>query len=163
MKKIAFTAAAAFTALVAAAPASAQGYYGYPQPAPYGNAYGYNNNYGQVRSLQARVDNVQRQITQLDRRRILSNKESRSLQSQARNIEYRLRRIGYNGLNYNEVRSLDQQIRNLEYRVQREARDGNGRYGQNWNDRDRDGVRDGRDGWIDRDRDGRDDRFEPHR
>ena len=147
MKKIVFTAAAALTALVAASPASAQ-VYGYPQPAPYGYAYGYNNNYGQVRAMQARVDNLQRQINRLDRRNILSNREARSLQQQARNIEYRLRSFGRNGLNYNEMRVIDQQIRNLEFRIQREATDGNGRRGGRYT------------GWVDRDHNGHDDRAE---
>lgn len=146
MKKVLFTAAAALTAIAAATPAAAQGYYGYPQPAPYGNAYGYHNNYGQVRAMQARVDNLQREISRLDRRNILSNREARSLQNQARNIEVRLQRLGYNGLNWNEMRDIEMRLRNLEIRIQREARDGN-RY------RDRNG-------WVDRDRNGHDDRLE---
>lgn len=138
MRKTILTAAAAISALAVAAPAAAQ--WG---PAP---GYGYNNNYGQVRSLQARVDHLQRQIRHLDRRNILSNREARRLQNDASNIEYRLRRMASYGLNYAEARDIQYRIQRLEYRIQREARDGNrwqnGRYGQNngyYTDRDRDG------------------------
>ena len=146
MKKVLLTAAAALTAIAAATPAAAQGYYGgYPQ-APYGNAYGYNN-YGQVRAMQARVDAVQRHIANLDRRRIVTNREARNLQSQARNIEQRLRRHAYGGLSYGEMRDVETRLRNLEWKVQRDARDGHGRYGNNWNggnyvDHNRNGVND---------------------
>src|SRR4051794_41908575 len=69
MRKIILSLAAAGAALVAASPAAAQ-YYPQPQPAPY--AYGHNGygqgNWGMVRNLQVRIDNVQRQIARLDRR-----------------------------------------------------------------------------------------------
>ena len=59
------------------------GYYGYGN-VPYGgryngyngynNGYGFQNNWGQVRALQARINNVERQINRLDRRdRLLGN------------------------------------------------------------------------------------------
>ena len=44
MRKIVLSLAAAGAALLAASPAAAQ-YYPQPQPAPYGNAYGYNNGF----------------------------------------------------------------------------------------------------------------------
>ena len=62
MRKVLISLAVAASALAVATPASAQYF-----PAPQGNAYGYNNNYGQVRRLQARIDQIQRQITMLDR------------------------------------------------------------------------------------------------
>lgn len=138
MRKTILTAAAAISALAVAAPAAAQ--WG---PAP---GYGYNNNYGQYRSLQARVDHIQRQIRQLDRRNILSNREARKLMNDANSLEYRLRRSARNGLSYGEARDVQNRIQRLEWSIQREARDGNrwqnGRYGQNngyYTDRDRDG------------------------
>src|SRR5262245_32765222 len=89
MRKLLISAAIAASTLVAAAPAAAQYY-------PQGNAYGYNN-YGQVRRLQARVDNLQRQITHLDRRNILSNREAARLRDDSREVENRLHRVARNG------------------------------------------------------------------
>ena len=141
MRKFLISAVLAATALTAAAPA-AQGYSQQPQ----GNAYGYNN-YGQVRRLQARIDQLQRRIDRLDRRNALSKREAGQLRSESRNLERRLRTVARNGLNGRERVEIERRIQRLEYRIQREARDGNGR----------------RNGWIDRDRDGRNDRFEDDR
>lgn len=132
------TAAAALSVIGVAAPAAAQWA---PQP-NYG--YGYNNNYGHVRALQARVDRAQREINQLDRRNILSNREARSLRNDAQNIEYRLRRASRNGLSYNESREVNTRLARLEQRIFREARDWNNRNDRNWSDRDRDGRNDWR-------------------
>jgi len=128
------TAAAALSVLGVTAPAAAQW-----APAP---NYGYNNNYGQVRALQVRVDRAQHEIIQLDRRNILSNREARSLRNDARNIEYRLRRAGRNGLSYNESRDINTRLARLEQRIFSEARDWNNRNDRNWSDRDRDGRND---------------------
>jgi hypothetical protein len=143
MRKFLISAALAATALTAAAPAAAQWA---PPPqygAPYGNAYGYNN-YGHVRSLQARIDNLQRQIRRLDQRNVLSNREAARLMDDSRDLERRLRRNardGY-GLDRNEVRAVEIRLARLEQRLWRDARDGN-RYGdRNWSDRDRDGRND---------------------
>lgn len=147
MRKFVIAAALAATALTAAAPAAAQYY---PQPQGYG--YGYNNNWGQVRRLQARVDQLQRQIIHLDRRNILSEREAARLRNDSREIEQRLRYAARNGLNPQESYGIERRIQRLEVRIQREARDGNryGNYGYNA-------------GWIDRDRDGLDDRYERDR
>lgn len=138
MRKFIISAALAASALTAAAPAAAQWY-------PQGNAYGYNN-YGQVRRLDARIDQLQRQINQLDRRDILSEREASRLRGESRNLEQRLRYASRNGLNSREIYSVERGIRNLEFRIQREARDGNGwRNGYYHNagyDRDRDGLDD---------------------
>jgi TolA-binding protein len=147
MRKVLFTVAAAASALAFAAPASAQYYPG--QQAPYGNAYGYNN-YGHVRSLQAHIDQVQRQISRLDQRNILSEREANRLRNESRDIERQLRYMARNGLNPNEANSINNRINRLEQRVAYEARDGN-RWGRN----------DGN--WQDRDRDGRNDRYEDDR
>ena len=151
MRKFLISAAVAATALTAAAPAAAQ-YGGYYPQQPYGNAYGYNN-YGQVRSLQARVDNLQRQIRRLDQRNVLSNREAARLLDDSRDLERRLARSARNGLSNQERYAVETRLRNLEIRLQREARDGN-RYGdRRYSDRD----------WSDRDRDGRNDRWEDDR
>lgn len=157
MRKFLISAALTASTVAVAAPAAAQWYpqqpaYGYGQQ-PYGNAYGYNN-YGQVRRLQVRIDQLQRQIVQLDRRNILSNREASRLRNESRNLEQRLRYAARNGLNGREGYDIERGIQRLEIRIQREARDGN-----RWRD-----DRYGRGGYgYDRDRDGLDDRYERDR
>ena len=150
MRKLTLITAAAGTALAFAAPASAQ-YAPQPQyrPVPQGNAYGYNN-WGQVRSMQARIDGIQRQIEHLRSRRIITRNEANGLRSESRQIEWRLRQAARYGLNHNEAREIDRRINRLERHVAREARDGRG-YG--WDNRH----------YGDRDRDGRADRYEDDR
>ena len=153
MRKFVIAAALAASALTAAAPAAAQYY---PPQQGYNNGYGYNN-YGQVRRLHARIDQLQRQISNLDRRDVLSEREARRLRNESNQLEQRLRYASRNGLNSREIYSVERGIQNLEVRIQREARDGNGRRNAGyWRDDGR--YRDGQ--WIDRDRDGRDDRTE---
>ena len=157
MRKVLVSLAAAASALAVAAPASAQvygnvgigigtpGYGGPVYGAPgygYGNGY---NDYGQVRSLQYRVNAVQRQIEILDRRDILSGREARRLRDQSRNVERQLYRAARYGLNPYEARDLNYQVARLEQRVQRQAWDRDGRYGRN------DGYYGDRDGRRDRD------------
>ena len=134
MRKFLISAAVATIALTAAVPAAAQ------YAPPYGNAYGYNN-YGQVRSLQVRIDHLQRQIRRLDQRNILSNREAARLMAESRDLERRLARASRNGLSFNEVRSVEVRLARLEQRMLRDSRDGN-RWGSNWSDRDRDGRND---------------------
>ncbi len=138
MRKFVIAAAMAATALTAAAPAAAQYY---PQP----QAYGYGNNWGQVRRLQARVDMLQRQIRHLDSRDILSEREAAYLRQESRELEQRLRNSARNGLTAREAQATERRIQRLEVRIQREARDGN-RYRRGYNqygqDRDRDGLND---------------------
>ena len=141
MRKFLITAAIAASTVIAAAPAAAQYY-------PQGNAYGYDN-HGQTRRLQVRIDQLQRQISQLDQRNILSEREANKLRSESRQLEQRLRNAGRNGLNGREGYNIERGIQRLEVRIQREARDG-GRYNN-------------RAGWTDRDRDGRNDRYEDDR
>ncbi|WP_158581991.1 hypothetical protein [Sphingomonas edaphi] len=148
MRKFVISAALMASTIAVAAPAAAQ----WAPPAPQGYAYGYHNNYGQVRRLQVRIDQLQRRIVQLDRRNILSNREAGRLRAESRQLEQRLRYASRNGLNQREMYNLERGIQRLEYRIQRDARDGNrygGYYGQN--------------NYYDRDRDGRDDRYEDDR
>jgi len=134
MRKFLISAAVAATALTAAVPAAAQ----WAPQQPYGNAYGYNN-YGQIRSLQARVDNLQRQIRRLDQRNVLSNREAARLLDDSRDLERRLARSSRNGLSRSEYNAVITRLANLEQRLQRDARDGN-RYGdRRYSDRDHDG------------------------
>ena len=148
MVKFLISAAVAATALTAAVPAAAQ--YGQPYP-PYGNAYGYNN-YGHIRSLEARLAQLQRQIVNLDRRNVLSNREAARLRASANDIRNDLRRAGRDGFNQREANRFHQRIAQLEVRIHREARD--------WNNRSN---RYGDRNWSDRDRDGRNDRYEDDR
>jgi len=146
MRKVLISASAAVSALAFAAPAAAQYY-----PAqPNGHAYGYSNA-GHVRSLQARVDNLQREINRLDKRNVLSKREAGSLREQSKQIERQLRYSSRNGLNPSEANTIGRRLAGLEQRVSYEARDGNRYAGRGDNQ------------WTDRDRDGRDDRWEDDR
>ena len=147
MRKFLVSAALAASTLVASAPAAAQWY----PPQPQGYGYGYDN-YGQVRRLQYRVDQLQKQINRLDSRNILSNREAKRLREESRGVERRLRAASYNGLSGWESNDIENRVRRLEVRIQREARDGN-RYGSYY----------GQTGWSDRDRDGLNDRYERDR
>lgn len=139
MRKMILSLAAAGAALVAASPAAAQ-YYPQPQPAPYGYN-GYNNGWGMVRSLQVRIDNVERQINRLDRRDRIRDRSADRLRDEANDIERRLHRVGRNGLNPYEARNIEYRIARLEQRVQYAMNDGYGRYGRGddrWDRHDRD-------------------------
>ena len=133
MRKFLISTALLASTLAVAAPAAAQ----WAQPVPQGYAYGYDN-HGQARRLEVRVAQIRREIQQLDRRDILSNREARRLDEQARNLQQRVRYIGQNGIDRRERYAVERQIAQLEQRIQREASDGNRRTGYN-NDRDRDG------------------------
>ena len=139
------TAAAALTALGISAPAAAQ----WAQQPGYGYGYGHQNNYGQVRALDARTVRLQREIDRLDRRNVLSNREARQLRNTAQDIRNDLRRAARDGVSYREFARFERRLSDLQFRIQREARDGN-RYGDNRS-------------WSDRDRDGRNDRYEDDR
>jgi hypothetical protein len=160
MRTFLISLAVATSALAVAAPASAQYF---PQaPAPQGYGYGYNNNYGQVRNLQMRVDNIQRQIERLRERRAISRNEANGLRSESASVEYRLRSAGRYGLNPRERQDIEVRVARLEQHVRHEVRDGNRGYGNNGNN----GYGyNGNNGYnnqyaYDRDRDGRDDRYE---
>jgi hypothetical protein len=148
MRKVLLSVAAVGTALAFATPAAAQ-YYPAPQP------YGYNNNYGQVRSLQARIDAVQYQIKRLDRRNVIRDDPADRLRAESRQIENRLHRAERYGLNPYEANDISNRIARLEQRVQYAVAQRYGRYGNAYNAYGYNG-----DGYADRDRDGRDDRYE---
>jgi len=155
MRKVLISLAAAGAALAIATPAAAQ-YYPGQYGAPYGNAYGYNNNWGQVRSLQVRINAVERQINVLDRRDRIRDRSADRLRDEANSIERRLRHAARDGLNPYEAQDIQVRIARLEQRVQYSLARGYGRYGYN-NGYGNNG------GYYDRDRDGRDDRYENDR
>jgi opacity protein-like surface antigen len=138
MRKIILSLAAAGAVLVAASPAAAQ-YYPQPQPTPYGyghngygnNGYGYNN-FGQIRSLQVRVDNIERQINRLDRRDVIRGRSADRLRHEANNIERRLHDRARGGLNPREAAGIEVRIARLEQRVQFAMNDRYGRYRDRW-------------------------------
>jgi len=142
MRKVLISLGVATAALAVAAPASAQYYPGQP----YGN--GYNNGYGQVRSLQVRIDNIERQIDRLDRRDRVGDRSADRLRDEANSLEKRLRHAARDGMSPWEAQDINVRLARLEQRVQYSAR---GRYGYN------NGYGNG---GYDRDRDGRDDRYE---
>ena len=160
MRKVLISLAAAGAALAIATPAAAQ-YYPGQYGAPYGNAYGYNNNWGQVRSLQVRINAVERQINMLDRRDRIRDRSADRLRDEANSIERRLRHAARDGLNPYEAQDIQVRIARLEQRVQYSLARGYGRYGYNngygYNGYGNNG------GYSDRDRDGRDDRYENDR
>ena len=128
MRKFLLSLTAAGAAFVAASPAAAQ-YYPAQQPAPYGyNGYGYNNGWGQARALQVRIDNVERQISRLDRRDRIGNRSADRMRDEANKIERRLHDRARGGLNQREAADIEVRIARLEQRVQFAMNDRYGRY-----------------------------------
>jgi hypothetical protein len=128
MRKLLFSVIAAASTLAVAAPASAQWAPPVYRYQPYNYNYGFNfHNY--ARSMQARVQKIRYDIRVMDQRRVLSNREARSLDNEARQIERRIYRASRNGIQPYEARNVEQRIRRLEMRVMREATDWNNRAG----------------------------------
>ena len=153
MRKVLLSVAvAAASALAVSSPAAAQ-YYPAPQGPVHGYGYG-NSNYGHFRSLQARIDNLQRQINRLDKRDVIRNREADRLRAESRDIERQLRAYARNGLSQRESHTVQRRIGRLEQRIGYVLNDGHrwGRNDRRWNDF-----------WSDRDRDGRNDRWEDDR
>ena len=126
MRKYLIPIVAAASTLAIAAPASAQWAPPVYRYQPYNYNYGFNN-HAFARSMEVRVQRVRNDIRAMQARRILSWREARSLENQARNIQVRIYRASRNGIQPGEGRRLEREIRNLEYRVQREATDWNNR------------------------------------
>ena len=170
MRKFLISATLLASTLAIAAPAAAQwtlsygnqygSQYGNQYGGQYGNQYGnrYNNGYGYnnhsyARSLMVRVNRLEQQIRELDRRNMLSDREANRLRYQANMIERQLRSASYNGLNGYEARDIQLRIARLEQNIRYQAHDGD-RYADR-------GY--GYGNVYDRDRDGRDDRYENDR
>ena len=134
MRKFVLSVAAAGAALLAASPAAAQ-YYPAPQPAPYGNAYGYNP-YGMAQSLRVRLNAVERQINRLDRRDRIGERSADRLRDEANDLERRLNRRARGGLDNREAGDIAYRLQRLEQRVQVALN--NNRWGNRWDRRDRD-------------------------
>ena len=155
MRKFLVSAALLASTIAIAAPAAAQ----WAPPAPQGYAYGYQGNYGQTRRLEVRIQQIRQQIRQLDHRNVLSNREAYRLDAEARSLQYRVRQLGYNGVNQRERYDIERRIARLEQNIRYQANDGNRRYSQNGYGQN--GYNNGYGyngyGYADRDRDGRDD------
>lgn len=122
MRKFLIPLAVAASTLAIASPATAQWY----PPPPQGNAYGYANNYGQVRAVQARINHIQREIARLAQYRMISRGEYLRLRSDSRDIErrfYRNARDG-RGLTGREMYDVQVRIARLEQKIARDVRDG---------------------------------------
>lgn len=126
MRKFILPIVLAASALGVAAPASAQWappVYRYA-PYDYGNAF---SGHRFAASMESRVQRLRTDIRALQARRILSGREARSLEMQARNLQRRIFFASRNGIGPREARNLEFGIRNLEQRIQREASDWNNR------------------------------------
>ncbi len=121
MRKVILSIAAAGAALAAASPVAAQ-FYPAQQRVPYGYNSGYNvgghGNWGEVRALQVRIDNIQRQIARLDRRDVIRGRTADRLLDDSARIERRLRERARGGLNPREANDIQLRIVQLEQRVQ---------------------------------------------
>lgn len=158
MVKFLVSAALLASTVAVAAPATAQ----WAPPSPQGYAYGYNN-YGQIRRLEARVQQIRRQIERLDRRNMLSNREARRLSEEARDLDRRINMLARNGFSQRDRYEIETRLARLEQRLYRDVRDGRRYDDRRYDDRDDRRDRDryyGADRDHDRDRDGRDDRYE---
>ena len=125
MRKFLVSAALMASTVAVAAPAAAQ----WAPPMPQGYAYGYHGNYGQIRRLEARVDQIRREIRQLDRRNILSERESRRLRDEARELDRRINHLARNGFSGRDRYDIERRIARLEYRIRRDVNDGHRRWG----------------------------------
>jgi hypothetical protein len=121
MRKLLITLAAASAALVTAAPASAQGYYGGQNQ---GRHYGYPGDRGMIQRFEQQIAQIQNRIERSGQRRAISPGEYRALHNQAANLRQRLHRFAYNGLSRGEVQDIADRIDNLRDRLRDERRDG---------------------------------------
>jgi hypothetical protein len=133
MRKFVISLAAVGTALAFATPAAAQ--YN-PQPRA---GYGYNNGWGQVRALQARIDSVEQQIRRLDRRDVIRDDSADRMRNDSQRIENRLHNAARNGLNSSETNDIRVRIANLEQRVRYAVSYSSRRHGYGDRDRNHDG------------------------
>jgi Spy/CpxP family protein refolding chaperone len=162
MRNVLISLAAAASALAVASPASAQYYPQPPQPQGYGwGQQGANANFGQVRRLHNRVQQIRQRIGQLQRVHRLSAREARRLDAHAVALHRRIDLAARRGLHPRERVDIQRRTEALRHAVRYEARNGN-RWGWNGFDRsdnsygyygsrhrDDDRRRDRRDDWDD--------------
>ena len=127
MRKLLITLAATSAVFVAAAPASAQGYYGggYNQGYNQGRHHqGYPGDRGLVQRFEQQIGQLHNRIERSAQRRAISPGEYRALRNQALNLRQRLYRFANNGLSRGEVQDIADRIDNLRDRIRDERRDG---------------------------------------
>ena len=124
MRKFLVSAALMASTVAVAAPAAAQ----WAPPVPRGYAYGYHGNYGQVRRLEVRVDRIRQDIRQLDRRNMISERESRRLREEARELDRRINVLARNGFSGRDRYDIERRIARLEQKIRRDVNDGNRRW-----------------------------------
>jgi hypothetical protein len=129
MRKFLITAAAAVSALSLAAPASAQWTAPVYHYQPYNYGYGFNG-HRFARSMEVRVQRIRGDIRNMEMRRVVSPREARTLDNEARLVERRIFNASRNGINNREARNLEIRIQRLERHVMREASDWNNRPGR---------------------------------
>jgi hypothetical protein len=122
MRKLLIPLAAASAALVAAAPASAQGYGGYNQ----GRHYGHQADNGLAQRFHQQIGQLEQRIERSAQRRAISPGEYRSLRNRAAQLHQRLQRASYNGLSRGEAQDISNRIEDLRRRIRDERRDGRG-------------------------------------
>lgn len=99
-----------------------------------GYGYGYNQRGGQ--GIQQQVQQLHQRIGAMQQRRLISNREARSLHESAENINRRLYDYARNGLSQREHHDLQNRIQNLRQRLQRERFEGRDeRRDDRWDDR----------------------------
>jgi hypothetical protein len=126
MRKLILPVVAAASALAVAAPAAAQ----WAPPVYHYSPYNYGRGYSGIRfaqAMQARVQRIRADIRNLEVRRIVSYREARALDNEARSIERKVYRSTGNGIQPGEARNIERRIQRLEYRISREASDRNNR------------------------------------
>ena len=119
-----------------------------------------------ARMMLERVQRIRYDIRQMGAQRILSRREVRDLDQEARAVQNRIQRYARAGVSDSEARRIDNRVRRLETRVIREANDWNRRPGaRRYNVYNYDQYQNyyGRNGGRDRDRDGLNDRYEDDR
>ena len=127
MRKVVIAVVAIGTAMIGATPAVAQ-YYPGPPVAPYEM----HGNWGQVRALQGRINNIRQQIGRLDRRDAISGHTADRLLREADKIERRLYGKARDGLDPREAGDIEYRLQRLEQRVQFALNDRFDRYAYRW-------------------------------
>lgn len=117
MRRIVLSLVAAGAALAATAPARAQ-YFPDRQDYPGRQAPRYGYGFGQIRELQLRLDNIERQIDRLDRRDRIGDRMADRLRNDANRIEERLHRRARGGLDPREAGDIQYRLQRLEQQVQ---------------------------------------------
>ncbi|HEY0116773.1 MAG TPA: hypothetical protein VGB54_13750 [Allosphingosinicella sp.] len=126
MRKILITIAAASAAFVAAAPASAQGFY-----AQGAFQRGFQGNRGMVQRFDSQIAQLVQRIDRSAQRGAITRNEHRALRNHAADLRRRLYNFARNGMTRGEVQDISDRIDNLGDRIRDERRDGrrNGRRG----------------------------------